>query len=204
MHLTTMCLQNLLRRRLRTSLCILGIALATMFIVAIGATTMNYVSAIKEMNMFFNGEVVVVSRGVFVIYAFPIGGSLPESILDEVRRIEGVNMVVPMLFVISHNSQDALQLVPETIVLGIPAGEWRVLVGSTPLEPGGRWPSTDHGTMEVVLGPSLAHERNLTVGSRIEAKSHHLMVTGVLETRSVFLSRSIIMPLTVAQKVYRY
>jgi len=51
-----------------------------MFIVVIGATTMRYVTVIKEMNLFFSEDIVVVARGVPVIYAFPIGGSLQENV----------------------------------------------------------------------------------------------------------------------------
>jgi len=56
-----MCLRNLLRRRLRTSLCILGVSVATVFIVAVGATTTSYVTTIRGMNMFFTGDLVVVA-----------------------------------------------------------------------------------------------------------------------------------------------
>lgn len=175
-----------------------------MFIVAIGATTMNYVSAIEEMNIFFSGDVVVVARGVFVIYVFPIGGALQENVVDKVKQIEGVKAAVPMLFIISSEPGGVIQLVPENVSIGIPAGKWSVLVGSTSLKPGGSWPSADSGWKEVVVGPSLADEHNLTVNSKIKLKNYDLKVTGILETRSVLLSRSIIMPLKLAQKVYRY
>jgi len=204
MRITIMCLRNLVRRRLRTSLCILGITLAVMFIVAIGATTTTYISAIKEMNLFFSGDVVVVARGVFVIYVFPIGGALQENVVDEVKQIEGVRTAIPMLFVISSEPRGVIQFVPENVSIGIPTGEWSVLVGLTPLKPGGSWPSADSGRKEVVVGPSLADEHNLTVNSRVKIKNYDLKVAGILETQSPLLSRSIIMPLKLAQKVYRY
>ena len=202
--MTTMCLRNLLRRRLRTSLCVLGVALATMFIVVIGATTMRYVTVIKEMNLFFSGDVVVVPKGVFVIYAFPIGGTFQENIVDKVEEVEGVETAVPLLFIIASSSEEVFPLVPTNVNIGVPTGKWDVLVGSTPLKPGGSWPSADLNDKEVVVGPSISDQYDLTVGSKIEVKNHELRVAGILETKSALLTRTIIMPLELAQDIYGY
>jgi putative ABC transport system permease protein len=204
MRITMMCLRNLLRRRLRTSLCILGIVLATMFIVVIGATTGRYVSVIKEMNMFFSGDVVVVPRGAFVIYGFPIAGIFLEDVADEVRTVNGVETAVPLLFIIASNSEGSFSLVPTNVSIGVSAGEWEVLVGSTPLKPGGSWPSANSSDKEVVVGNSLSDQYDLTVGSKIEIKNYELRVVGILEAQSALLTRAIIMPLKLAQEVYGY
>ena len=205
MRITMMCLRNLLRRRLRTSLCILGIALATMSIVVIGATTMRYISVIKEMNLFFRGDVVVVPKGVFVIYAFPIGGTFQENIVDKVKEVEGVKTAVPLLFIIATSSEEVFPLVPTNVNIGVPTGKWDALVGSTlPLKPGGSWPSADSDDEEVVVGPSLSDQYDLKVGSKIEVKNHELRVVGILETKSAILTRTIIMNLELAQDIYGY
>lgn len=204
MRITMMCLRNLLRRRLRTSLCILGIALATMFIVVIGATTMRYVSVIKEMNLFFSGDVVVVPKGVFVIYAFPIGGTFQENVVDKVKEVEGVETAVPLLFTIASSSEEVFPLIPTNVNIGVATGKWEILVGSTPLKPGGSWPSADPDDKEVVVGPSLSDQYDLTVGSKIKVKNHELRVVGILEAQSALLTRTIIMPLKLAQDVHGY
>ena len=198
-----MCLRNLLRRRVRTSLCILGITLAVMFIVTIGATTSRYTSIIREMNIFFNRDILVVAQGSIVVHAFPIsGGNLPEDTVDEVGRIEGVRKVVPMLVFFGYKLEDVIQLVPTNISIGIPPESWVILVGSTPLKPDGRWPSANSSAKEVVVGPSLADQYNLVVGSTTKIKNYNLTVVGILDTPSAILARSIIMPLRVAQYVY--
>ena len=204
MRLTMMCLRNLLRRRLRTSLGVLGIALATMFIVVIGATTMRYVSVIKEMNLFFSGDVVVVARGVLVIYAFPIGGTLQENVVNKVKEVEGVETAVPLLFVIASKPGEIIQLVPMNVSIGVPAEEWEVLVGSTPLKPGGSWPSANSSDKEVVVGTSLSDQYDLTVGSKVSVRKYELRVVGILDAQSALLSRTIIMPLKLAQEVCGY
>ena len=201
-----MCLRNLFRRRIRTSLCILGIALGVMPIIAVGATTTRYFSLIKEMNLLYSGDVVVVAMGSIFIQALPIGGSLQESIVDEVRQVEGVKTAVPMLCVIGLATQEfsLTHLVPLNVSVGMPSGSWSFLVGSTPLQPGGRWPSTNSSEKEVVIGGFLAQRSNLTVDSTVKMEDHDLKIAGILDTPSALLSRIIIMPLEVAQEIYKY
>ena len=198
-----MCLRNLLRRRFRTSLCIFGISLATIFIVAIGATTTNYTAVIREMNIFFSGDVVVVAEGAMVIQAFPVvGGNLPVSVVEKVQQVNGVKTAVPMLVRFSYQVEAVIQLAPTNVSIGIPPGNWSVLVGHTPLKPGGNWPSADPGKKEAVVGPSLAQQYDLAVGSKVKVENTNLTVVGILDTRSALLSRSIILPLELVQRLY--
>jgi len=175
-----------------------------MFIVVIGATTMRYVTVIKEMNLFFSGDVVVVPKGVFVIYAFPIGGTFQENVVDKVKEVEGVETAVPLLFIIASSSEDVFPLIPTNVNIGVPAGKWEVIAGSTPLKPGGNWPSANQSDKEVVVGSSLSDQYDLTVGSKIKVKNHELRVVGILEAQSALLTRTIIMPLKLAQEVHGY
>jgi putative ABC transport system permease protein len=198
-----MCLRNLLRRRFRTSLCIFGVSLATIFIVAIGATTTNYTTVIRKMNIFFSGDVVVVAEGAMVIQAFPvIGGNIPESVVEKVQQVNGVKRAVPMLVRFGYQIEAVIQLAPSNVSIGIPSGNWSVLVGHTPLKPGGNWPSADLDKKEVVVGPSLAKQYDLAVDSKIKLEKTNLTVAGILDSRSAILSRSIILPLELARRLY--
>ena len=198
-----MCLRNLLRRRARTSLCVFGVALGVMFILAVGATTTRYFAIIREMNVFYSGDVVVIARGSIFVQAISFGGFLQESTLEEVKKVEGVKTAVPMLFVLGPSPRLG-PLLPSNISIGIPVGNWSVLVGPTPLKPGGRWPSAGSGEKEAVIGVSLSDEHGLTVNSTIMIKNHELRVVGILDTPSAFLARTIILPLKVAQEIYGY
>jgi len=198
-----MCLRNLLRRRFRTSLCIFGVSLATIFIVAIGATTTNYTTVIRKMNIFFSGDVVVVAEGAMVIQAFPvIGGNIPESVVEKVQQVNGVKRAVPMLVRFGYQIEAVIQLAPSNVSIGIPSGNWSVLVGHTPLKPGGNWPSADLDKKEVVVGPSLAKQYDLAVDSKIKLEKTNLTVAGILDSRSAILTRSIILPLELARRLY--
>jgi len=202
-RITVMCLRNLLRRRFRTSLCIFGVSLATIFIVAIGATTTNYTTVIRDMNIFFSGDVIVVAEGAVVVQAFPVmGGGIPESVVEKVQQVNGVRTAVPMLVRFGYQVEAVIQLAPSNVSIGIPPGNWSVLVGNTPLEPGGNWPSANPDKKEVVVGSSLAAQYDLAVGSKVNVENTNLTVVGILDTRSALLSRSIILPLELAQRLY--
>lgn len=203
MRITTMCLRNLLRRRLRTSLCVFGVALATVFIVAIGATTTKYTTTIREMNIFFSGDIVVVAQGAMVVQAFPVvAGNLPEGVAEKVAQVEGVEAAVPMLVRFGYQVEAVVQLAPTNVSIGVPPGNWSLLVGHTPLKPAGAWPSADPDRQEVVVGPSLAAQYDLAVGSNIRVENTNLTVMGILDTRSALLTRAMILPLSLAQRLY--
>jgi len=199
-----MCLRNLLKRRIRTFLCILGVTLSLMLVTGLGLILMNYTSIIRGMNTFYQGKVVVVSRGSIFIQAIPIGSILSETVVDEIgQRVEGVKSAIPMLMIIDLSA--TYTFAPLNISVGIPEGNWSILVGSTPLKPGSRWPQFLNSTnREVVIGSYLAELNYLKVDSKIKIKNHELTVVGILNSPSAFLSRVIIMPLKVAQELYRY
>jgi len=156
------------------------------------------------MHVYFSGKVVVVSKGTIVIEAFPIsvGGNLPYSMVEKILEINGTKNAVPMLFI--YNFEGALEPLPKNFTIGIPFGNWSVLVGPTPLKSEGHWPSADSGENEVVIGSSLSDQYNLTVGDEIKVRGYDLKVTGVMNTSSALLSRSMIMSLDLVQDIYRY
>lgn len=186
---------------MRTALCILGVALATTFVVAVGATTMRYTAVIKEMNVLFSGQVMVVSEDTIVIQAVPITrGFLPDRLIENISGIDKVDEAVPILFITSITLEGIINPVPPNFTFGIPLENWQMLLGQASLERG-RFPSSELSS-EIVVGSSLADQYNYTVGSRIEINGYELNVTGILDTKLAILARSIIMPLKLAQAIY--
>lgn len=199
-----MCLRNLFRRKARTTLCIAGIALAVTSMVAITVTITSYTTAIREMNTFFTGDILVVSKSQIVIQALPIsGGNLIETIENDVKGTPGVKATVPLLFLFSMELRSTIEMIPINITVGIPPGNWTVLTGSTPLRTGGSWLSKN-ASDEILVGSCLADLTGIAVNSTIKIGNHTLTVRGILDTRSAILGRMIIMPLRTAQEIYHY
>ena len=202
MRLVTMCFRNLSYRRLRTFLCVFGVAVSTCFIVAVGATTSRYVTIMTEMNIFFHGEVVVVARGVLVIQGFPIGGAVPQSIVDDLE-MDCVEKVVPMLLNFEFGPGEASGVLPVNATIGLPVEEWPMITGFSTLKPGGRLP-LKNSTKEVIVGYSIADQYGILTDSKINLRGQELTVCGIIESPSALLGRSIIMSLERAQDICNY
>lgn len=207
MRFTTMCLRNLSRRKVRTSLCILGLALGIMLTIAINGASNNYITVIKDMNVFYQGNIVVVSKGSIFVQALSIGGFIQETVVDEIRKVDGVATAVPLIFILgSSENQGVIQIVPPNISVGVPVGNWSVLTGSIPLKTGGRWPLDDSNPAEIVVGASLSVKECLSINSEIEINGKKLKVVGVLDipSSSALGNIMIIMSLKTAQELYHY
>ncbi len=199
-----MCLHNLFRRKARTILCIAGVALTVISMVAISVAITSYTSAIREMNTFFTGNILVVSKNQIVIQALPVaGGNLRQEIQKDVKNVSGVRATVPLLFLFSMEFRSTVEMIPMNITVGAPPGNWTVLTGSTPLRAGGIWPSKN-ASDEIIVGSCLADLSGIAVNSTVDMRNHTLNVRGILDTRSAILSRIIIMPLETAQEIYHY
>ncbi|MEM2995469.1 MAG: FtsX-like permease family protein [Candidatus Bathyarchaeia archaeon] len=201
MRLATICLRNLTHRKLRTSLCIFGVAIATCFIIAVGATTSRYVEIVTEMNVFFRGKIVVVPRKAIVIQGFPIGGIFQQNAVDSIKAIGSVEKVVPMIVVFGFEFGENPTLMPANVTIGLPIKEWSLMIDSTMLK--GRMPM-ENSTDEVVVGCSIADQYGISVGSKIAIGGKEFNVCGIVEGPSALLGRSVIMSLEEAQNVFRY
>jgi len=167
---------------------------------------MRYTTVIKEMNVLFSGQVMVVSKDAIVIQAIPIGGGmLPQNYTEtKLKKIGGVERAVPMLFVTPVGIGGIIEPVPVNFSMGIPVESWRLVLGPTPLRGNvGHFPKNE-SSREVVVGTSLADQYNWIVGKEIMVNHHRLNVTGILDTKLALLTRCIVMPLELAQSVYNY
>ncbi len=176
------------------------------FVIAVAATTLRYTAVIREMNLLFNEQVMVVSKDAIVIQALPIGGGmLPQSSTQSsVEAIEGVETAVPVLFLAPVEIGGIIQPVPMNFTLGIPVEGWRLILGSLSWKgSSGRIPEGEL-SKEVVIGPSMADQYNLVVGGKISVNNHALIIVGVLDTKIALLNRCLLMTLKTAQTVYDY
>jgi len=167
---------------------------------------MRYTAVVKEMNVLFSGQIMVVSEDAIVIQAIPIGGSmLPQNRTERlIQNITGVDKTVPILFVTPIGIGGILQPVPVNFTMGIPVEKWQLILGSIPLKGNvGHFP-TSESSHEVVVGASLADQYNWTVGTNATVSGYELEIAGILDTKLAILNRCIVMPLKLAQKLYTY
>ena len=201
MRVTAICLRNLKRRRLRVILCIFGITLAVIVLVGIGAASSRITAIMREMNLFFEDEVIVVQRDTIVIQGFPIGGGMiPERIVYELKEIEGVNDATPMIFILNFKLGQTSSVFPANITVGLPLEKLDLIFpfpprieGSLPTDP-----------KEILVGGSIADQYGLSVGDTLSLNGYNLTLSGIIRAPSIILSRSTIMSLRLSQKIYKY
>jgi putative ABC transport system permease protein len=184
----------------------MGVTLATTFVVAVGATTKRYSTVIKETNLLFSDQIIVVSGDAIVIQSIPIGGGmLPQNRTERIiQNMTVVKDIIPILFVTPIGIGGIIEPVPVNFSMGIPVDKWNWILGSTPLREGlGHFPTSDKDN-EVIVGPSLADQHNWSVHTELVIKGRVMRIAGILDTKIALLNRCIIMPLGLAQKIYNY
>jgi putative ABC transport system permease protein len=206
MNFLTLAAKNLLRRRGRTLLTVLGVAIAITVLFSLLSLNSGYQ---KELNKEVNSlgvHILAVPKGCpyeaasLVIHGGVIPKYLTATDLDNVRSIEGIELAVPMLmhqFIRRDNKTG--QDVPH-IIFGIKIDEERELKPWWTVE--GRY-FTDNETRVMLVGRGLADKENLTVGSKIPSGPFRdFIIVGILDRTGDQDDQFHFVPLTEAQRVF--
>jgi len=177
--------RNLARRKLRSTLTILGIVIGIFALTTMGAMA-------EHFNALIDGGVTYFGSNVQVGAPDGQAAFLPLSKVDELKRVEGVDAVFPAYsFPMKPGDLSTVSLgIPDTIGSEEPA-ENAYSAFKTTVADGRRLTDTSHG--EVVLGSTVATEFKKKVGDTIDlpvkpkdAKpgfvNHTFTVVGVLDT----------------------
>lgn len=164
-------LRNMARRRLRTTLTIVGIVIGILALTVMGSMSEYFNGLIDNaINLLGNNIVVSPKSNDF------------ESVLstvDERRvlRIAGVKDVIP----IANDTLDELGGVSfgiPDLVYGVPPEHSGTLFPTITLKKG-RWLQRGD-EYETVVGSQLAKKRNLDIGSTVSYHDHDLTVVGII------------------------
>ena len=177
--------RNLARRKLRSTLTILGIVIGIFALTTMGAMA-------EHFNALIDGGVTYFGSNVQVGAPDGQAAFLPLSKVDELKRVDGVDAVFPAYsFPMKPGDLSTVNLgIPDTIGSEDPA-ENAYSAFKTTVADGHRLTDTSRG--EVVLGSTLATEFKKKVGDTIDlpvkpkdAKpgfvNHPFTVVGVLDT----------------------
>jgi putative ABC transport system permease protein len=185
MNFLTLAAKNLLRRRGRTLLTIMGVAIAISVLFSLLALNSGYEKELnKEVNS-LGAHILAVPKGCpyeaasLVIHGGVIPKYLSEADLRNISKIDGIELATPMLM---HQfiRQDAKtgKEVPH-IVYGIKIDEMRMLKPWWNVQ--GRY-FTDNESDVMLVGRGLADKENLTVGTIIPAGPFkNFTIIGILD-----------------------
>jgi putative ABC transport system permease protein len=191
--------RNLIRRKLRTSLTIIGISVGIWALVVMSSMA-NKIGSLVEGGSTYFGDKIIVSDASSP--AFGLGFTpIPISIVDMVAAVPGVAVAVPeiRLPVELEVSSTGGFRIPDFIVGAVAdADQGREtfqisVVHGRLLVPG------DEGANVVVLGADLARKFDKGIGDTMEIRGSEFEVVGVLEPTLTAPDTTVLMPLVATQ-----
>lgn len=165
-------LKQVIRHRLRSLLTILGVTVAMFLFTAVRSMQAGVQAA--TVSNATDTTLVVYRKDRYC----PFASRLPQSYFERIRRIPGVDNVVPIKIVV-NNCRTSLDVVtfrgvPEAPFIDGYARKLRLLSGSLD-----DWKRRSDA---VLLGETLAQRRGLKVGDQFEAAGITVYVAGVVKS----------------------
>ena len=167
-------LKNLLRRRTRTLLSLLGIALGIAAIVAFRAVARGFKDSIERYMRESGADMLVVSRSAMA----PEYSRVSKEEVDFVRRLPEVTHVSPGTFTVIRS--DALKIKTKMKMLFV----FGRIAGDRPVE---KFRSDIDGRLfqkddEMIMGADAAHDLRLKVGDTFKLISRDFKLVGIYKS----------------------
>jgi putative ABC transport system permease protein len=174
---------NLMRRRARTLLTALGVAVGVAMIVALLALTQGLQSSAAGLIHLGGSDLGVFQAGV----SDPTASMLPESLAQRLDHNPLVERATPIVLLV-----EAIPGQPAAVTFGVRPGSFFMrnlvfLSGGAPA-PG-----------QVALGEALAHALHAHPGARVRVKGATATVSGVYRTGILYEDSGAVIPLAAAQ-----
>ncbi len=193
-------LRQLTRRKLRTTLTILGITIGIWALVVFSSMANKINALVEGGSQYFAGKVLVSDASNVAIGV----GISPMSIsaADQIRDLEGVAAAVPQIQMLYNTESNGSFGVAETVqgeVAGSDLGNEKFPI--TILQ--GRFITPeDEGSRVVVFGSDLARKENATIGGTVEIRGVPFEVVGILEPTLTAPDSAALIPLAAAQDLF--
>jgi putative ABC transport system permease protein len=190
-------IRNLTRRRLRTGLTVTGITIGIWALVVFSAMANKVDALVSGGSAYYAGKIVVTVGGFGGLGGQP----LPLDAIDQVRAIDGVDVVVPASTGLAAE-MGAVTFGPPDQVFAAPAGADQGRETFNPaLVAGRRLTTDDEGHDIAVLGSSIAEKRHASVGDTITLHGRPFEVVGILEPTLTAPDVTVYVPFTTGQQL---
>jgi putative ABC transport system permease protein len=206
MELLRLALRNLTRRRARTILTILGVAIAIAFTVGILSISEGFMTSFESAVEKQDVDIVVVPKDTETM-PFPdaaaAAGDFSEEIVGEIEAIDNVSAVYPMLTGIlgqSGGEDDATGMFGMGIVSGVPDGYLENVLPYLEVDKGSM-PDPWEGEV-LVVGSGMATQHKLDLGDSVQIGQGDFEVVAILKSSGTFDDAAYYAPLEAIQVAY--
>jgi putative ABC transport system permease protein len=188
-------LRELSRRKLRTTLTILGITIGIWALVVFSSMA-NKINALVEGGSEYYADKIIVTDGS----AF---GAAPMSLAaaDTIRDLDGVAAVDAQIQLLWDEEGGASFGIPDLIIGAVPGADEGHEQFELELATGRMITPEDDGNV-VVLGSTLTTQHDVTAGDTIEIRGHEFEVVGTLQPTLTAPDTTGIVPLAAAQELF--
>ncbi len=192
--------RNLIRRKLRTSLTIIGISVGIWALVVMSSMANKIESLVDGGSTYFEGKIIVsdASNPAFGLGFTP----MPISVLDKISEVPGVAVAVPEVQLLFDPDDTGAGFgLPDFIVGSVAGADQGREIFVVSAARGRLLFEEDEGTDVVVLGADLARKFDRSVGDKLEIRGRDFEIVGLLEPTLTAPDTTAMVPLSAAQSL---
>jgi len=194
MRFSTFIFRNVLRRRIRSTLTMTGMAVAVMFVVVLVGLANGLSKSMLKLYVDRGVSLIVTDKGSIS----PLSGTLPEKLANDIKKLPGVKDTCAGLV----DFQAVEELGSEMVgIQGWPAGNY--MFGVLKIVAGENLSAQDINSKSVIVGTTLANARPTTVkvGHTLTVNGTEFHIVGVFDSGEDLENGMVVMLLGDAQKV---
>ncbi len=188
-------LRELSRRKLRTTLTILGITIGIWALVVFSSMANKINSLVEGGSQYYADKILVTDGSAF--------GTAPMSLdsADTIRDLDGVAAVDAQIQLLFDEEAGVSFGIPELIIGAIPGADEGHEQFQLELATGRMLAPEDDGDV-VVLGSTIATSHDVTSGDTIEIRGRDFEVVGTLQPTLTAPDTTALVPLSAAQDMF--
>ena len=193
-------LRNLTRRKVRSTLTIVGISVGIWALVVMGSMA-NKIGALVEGGSIYYDDKIIVSDAANLAFGFSFT-PMPLSTADLIQAVPGVAVTVPEVQMMLDPDESGTGFgLPDFIVGSVAGADQGRETFEFSAAQGRLLTAEDEGSEVVVLGSDIARKFKKRPGDTIQMRGHQFDVVGVLEPTLTAPDTSALVPLEAAQKL---
>jgi putative ABC transport system permease protein len=192
MRFSTFVIRNVLRRRIRSTLTMTGMAVAVMFVVVLVGLANGLSKSMLKLYVDRGVSLIVTDKGS----VSPLSGTLPAKLAKDIEKLPGVSATCAGL--VDFQSVEELGTEPVGIQ-GWPPGNY--MFGVLKITSGENLPDQGAGNKCVVVGSTIASVKGVKVGDKLTVNGTQFQTVGIFDSGEDLENAMVVMLLDDAQAV---